>query len=171
MILNYDYLDEMKTHFLKIRRLMAIRSILCPAFILFAYFAYIYSCQWLAIILSALCFLVYSAFPNKNEEDPEYFEDIRVLMTYRRFKAAFSYIPYIFFSLWIVHHIEFMDMVERLLTAESLGDFRMIIAMIGWSILWGTSNYRKVSELSDADVIEIYESYEVAKGNAVNEQD
>lgn len=139
---------------------MIIRSILCPLLSLAAYFTYIYSFQFVAIVLLAFSFLLLYAFPNKQEEDPEYFKDIKILFRKNNLKVILTHIPYTFFIFWILHHIEFTTIIDKLITKEALGHWSMMIAMIGWSILWGYSQYIKVSGFKDSDIVDIYDSYD-----------
>ncbi len=61
------------------------------------------------------------------------------------------------FLFWLISLPEVEAFFERLDSDKALWDWRLILAVFAWLCHWSYSNYRKVADLKDQEILAIYD--------------
>lgn len=149
----------MTTHFKKLKNLTVIASSLAPILFFLTFICYVYGegfWFFIPFFVAAVCSLGFPLQPwpsEKTDSETSAFERIRWF---------FYYIGFILIIHWLAITPEFVNLIKKVSSKESLQDWRIILAMAIWHLCWSLSNYFKSKNLDDKDVVAIYEDSESA---------
>jgi hypothetical protein len=141
--------NTMLTHFPKMRRYIRITSILTPVLSFIAFIIYASGSEGLALCIGLIAFICGCAFPHqKLTEEPTTKIQWNIL----------NIIPMIFFTVWLVSLDSFRALIDEFYSSSAMWDWRLITAIFIWHAHWTYQRFNSASDLTDEEIIDIYDS-------------
>ena len=155
----------MKTHFPVLRRRTLWSQTMVP-FLQFTAFLFLARGLFFwAFIPLALGLLLLVSFPTEPMvPSPASKAEWRYAFLMRRAAGTF-------FGFWIIFQPGVVDLADHLLSSEALWDWRLILAVFVWCLNRSFSNFRKVTNLTDLEILAIYDDPACGKGIQQSEKD
>ena len=143
----------MSSHFAKIRKLTIWATTAAPIFYFSAFLCFAYNLDYWVILPFLIAVVLSFGFPLERipADSQEATRSSIGWLGYIRWAGSMLFI------FWIVQLPEFIPLIDRIFTKESLQDWRIILAMLIWLLSQSVSNYLKSLQLQDEEILAIYE--------------
>lgn len=141
----------MRTHFVKLRRLLILISVLSPVLFFVAFLCYAGGLIAWSLAPAGLAMVFLCVYPHQLVDAPISSE------TESKLGRWISLVVMVMFVTWLTSLPEFLAFMDRIDSHEVLWDGRLVLAIFVWLSHWGYSSYRKVAGLKDPEILAYYD--------------
>jgi len=141
----------MITHFPKMKRYIKLASVLAPALSFLAFMMISGGFEGLALLTIVIAFLCGCAFPHEKAL-------VESSTQKKRDKySILNLIPMWLFMYWFASLDGFHLLIDEVFSTSALWDWRLITAAFIWHFHWGYTGFKKASNISDEEIVGIFE--------------